>query len=111
MTLALPVYVFRDERFAAGEDTWVTVASLDRVVAVFGGSGLKGEAGLEAVFGGSALFKDDNGASFLGVWGERNGSNFRNRLRQSETTLAIVHEPPPARLVWWSTIPRRNRPA
>ncbi len=56
--------------------------------------------GLNSAFGGSCVFRnDDTGALFLGVWGERNASRFRNGLRKGGLSLEIVPEPPPARLV------------
>ena len=100
----IPVYVFRDGHFAPGRDTVMTAAPLDFVVSVYGGGGLKGEAGLEAVFGGSAFFRnDETGSCYLAIWGARNASHFRSRLRQSGRTLEIVREPPVARLAWWNT--------
>lgn len=63
--------------------------------------GMKGEQGLEAVFGGSAYYRDDaTGAAYLGVWGARHASRFRARLRKNGTYLQVHNEAPPARLVW-----------
>jgi hypothetical protein len=89
---------FRTKSFTRSE-TVATVASLDIVISVFGGGGLKGTAGVEAVFGGSAYFQNnDTGAAYLGVWGSRNGGRFRIRICEAGMSVAIVHESPPARL-------------
>ena len=102
------VYVFRERRFAPAGDTVVCAAPLDLVVSVYGGGGLKGEGGLAAAFGGAAFFRnEETGFSYLGVWGARNASRFRNALRR-RATLEIVRDSPPARLVWFET--RDTRP-
>ena len=106
----LPVYVFRTKDIAKSE-TVATVAPLDVIVSVFGGGGLKGATGLEAVFGGSAYFQnEETGAAYLGVWGSRNGGHFRSRLRQAGVLFTVVKEPPPARFKWFSTAKRGERP-
>jgi len=106
----LPVYVFRTKDIAKNE-TVATAAPLDVVVSVFGGGGLKGAAGLEAVFGGSVYFQnEETGAAYLGVWGSRKGGHFRSRLRQAGVLFTIVKEPPPARFKWFSTAKRGERP-
>jgi hypothetical protein len=98
MTEPVQIYVFRTKSLARSE-TVATVASLNIVVSVFGGGGLKGMAGVEAVFGGSAYFRnDDTGAAYLGVWGSRNGGRFRSRIREAGMSVAIVRGPPPDRL-------------
>jgi hypothetical protein len=110
MTEPVHVFVFKDKRFARSE-TVVSVAPLDIVVCVYGGGGLKGAAGIEATFGGSAYFCDyETGAAYLGVWGSRNGGRFRSRLRQSGITVKIVQEHPPARLKWFNSGQRGRRP-
>ena len=97
------VYVFRDGRFSAGGGSVVSAARPDIVVAVYGGGGLKGEAGLEAVFGGAAYFRnDETGVEYLGVWGSRKASRLRSALRRGEPALQVVAAHPPARLIFWS---------
>jgi hypothetical protein len=83
---------------------WDTdAASLDLVVSIYGGGGVKGEGGLSAAFGGAAFFRDEEtGVSFLGVWGARNASRFRSALRR-RAALSIIRDAPPARLVWFGT--------
>jgi len=104
-----PVYVFRDKHFAPAGDTVVIAATRDLVVSVYGGGGHNGEGGLSAAFGGAAVFTNDNeGLSYLGVWGARNASRFRAALRRSGAVLDIVREPPPGRLVFIET--RNMRP-
>jgi hypothetical protein len=108
-----PVYVFRDPgQFTVGHNALVSVAPNDLVVAVFGGGGLMDADGLSSVFGGAAVFKnDETGKLYLGVWGARNASRFRTALRRAGATLDLVGEPPPARLVLRTTKSRRpSRP-
>jgi hypothetical protein len=104
MSDRIPVYVFRDNgHFARAGKTVVSAAPLDHVVAVYGGGGIKGEAGLAAVFGDAAYFRnEETGCCYLGVCA-RKASRFRNALRRSGVTLDIAHEPPPARLMWFQT--------
>jgi hypothetical protein len=68
MTTALcPVYLFRSSGFAPSGDAVVSVAPLDRVVAVYGDGGVVGEGGLSSSFGGAAVFKNDaSGECFIG---------------------------------------------
>ena len=84
------VFVFRSPRFARGGGAVVSAAARDVVVAAFGGGGLKGEGGLQAAFGGSAFFRnDETGVMYLGVWGKRKASRFRTRLRLGGMVLEI----------------------
>jgi hypothetical protein len=97
-----PVYLFRDGHFAPAGDTVVSAAPLELVVAVYGDGGLVGEAGLAAAFGGCTYFRnDENGSSYLAIWGARKASRFRSVLRRSGAKMEILHRAPPARLVWW----------
>src|ERR1700746_202886 len=99
--VSVPVYIFRGGHFSPRGDTMVSAAPLDVVVFVYGGGGLKGELGLAAAFGGAAFFRnDETGCCFLGVWGARKASRFRNALRRSGAQLEIIPMHPPARLVW-----------
>ncbi len=104
------IHIFRTKSIARSE-TVVNVAPLDAVISVFGSGGVKGAAGLEAVFGGSAYFQnDETGAAYLGVWGARKGGHFRSRLRQAGMCVMVVKEPPPACLKWFNTGKRGERP-
>jgi hypothetical protein len=110
MTERAKVYIFRDGHFAPAGDTIVCAASRDVVVSVFGGGGLKGEAGLATAFGGSAVFRDeDTGLLYLGVWGSRNASRFRRALRDGGVASHIVRGPPPGRLIFFSTQDERPK--
>ena len=102
MTTALcPVYLFRSSGFAPSGDTVVSVAPLDRVVAVYGDGGVVGEGGLSSSFGGAAVFKNDaSGECFIGVWGARNASRFRSELR-AHMQIDVIREAPDARLAFW----------
>jgi hypothetical protein len=104
------IHVFRSEVFAKSE-TEVTAAPLALVVSVYGGGGMKGEHGLEAAFGGSAYYRDDTTeAAYLAVWGSRNASRFRRRLRESGAILQVLREPPPARLISSNSGHKGRRP-
>jgi len=101
---AAPINIYQYRGFPADGDTVVSAASLDVVTSVYGGGGLKGEAGLEKKFGGSAFFRNETtGECFLGIWGAKNASQFRNDIRQSSIEIDIIHERPPARLTWYKT--------
>lgn len=96
-----PIYLFRSSGFAPSGDTVVSVAPLDRVVAVYGNGGVVGEGGLSSSFGGAAVFKNDaSGECFIGVWGARNASRFRGELR-AHMQIAVIKEAPKARLAFW----------
>ncbi|WP_026792836.1 hypothetical protein [Pleomorphomonas oryzae] len=98
-----PVYLFRSSAFAPSGDTVVIVAPLDQVVAVYGGGGMWGEAGLSSAFGGVAIFRNDaSGERFAGVWGARNAARFRREL-QAHMSIAVIDEAPNARLVFFET--------
>jgi hypothetical protein len=104
MTERVPVYLFRDGHFARNGDAIVSAAPRDAVVSAYGGGGLLDSDGLNRVFGGGCVFRnDETGACFFGVWGARNASRFRSALRRSGMVLNIVREPPPARLIVWGT--------
>lgn len=110
MTTALcPVYLFRSSGFATSGDTVVSVAPLDRVVAVYGSGGVVGEGGLSSSFGGAAIFKNDvSGACFIGVWGARNASRFRSELR-AHMQIDVIKEAPDARLAFWGAEKDRSK--
>jgi hypothetical protein len=109
MNEPLAVYLFRDPRFAPAGDTAVCVAPLDLVVSVYGGGGHAGAEGLAAAFAGVAMFRnEETGARYLGVWGARKASRFRNALR-ARAALNVIREPPPARLAWFETRPPHRR--
>ena len=108
--LRVQVYVFKSGCYARSE-TVTSVAPLNAVALVFGGGGLEEAAGLEAVFGGSAYFEnEDTGENYLGVWGSRNGGAFRRRIREAGISVEIVAHPPPARLKWFNKGARGERP-
>jgi hypothetical protein len=99
------VYNFRSRSFARGGEAIVAVAPRDAVVHVFGGGGVMDADGLNRVFGGSCVFRDETTkACFLGVWGRREAARFRGTLRRAGLDLAVEHAPPPARLVLWTTM-------
>jgi hypothetical protein len=109
----VPSYLFRDGRFARNGDSVVSAAPLDVVTSVYGGGGLHGEEGLALVFGGCAFFRDDkDGPAFVGVWGARKASQFRETLRRAGIRTKIARRPPPARLMFYQTKSgRRPRPS
>lgn len=82
----------------------VTIAPIDRIVAVYGG---EGGGGLSDAFGGVAIFLNDaTGERFAGVWGARNASRFRREMRES-MPVVLRRETPPVRLALWSTHGKR----
>ena len=110
-TTLCPVYLFRSSGFAPSGDTVISVAPLDRVVAVYGDGGVVGEGGLSSSFGGAAVFKNDaSGECFIGVWGARNASRFRSELR-AHMEIDVVKEAPNARLAFWGAEKERPKKA
>jgi len=106
----LQIYLWRDIGFARNQDTVVSAAPSDAVIAVYGGGGIYGSDGLSAAFGGSVVFCDpDTRDTYLGVWGARNASRFRSAFRRRGITLEVIPEPPPSVLAVWSTR-RGSRP-
>lgn len=100
---AITVHIFRHPAFAPAGDTLVTVVPVACAMKAYGLSGLA------AAFGGSALFENiESGEKWVGVWGARNGSRFRSRLRQF-FMLSIEKRAPDARLARYTTR-RGNRP-
>jgi len=80
------------------------VAPANAVVAVYGGGGIYDSDGLNDAFGGSVVYRDpDTSSFFLGVWGARNASRFRNVFRQRGMTVEILREPPPAAIAVYGT--------
>lgn len=113
MSVVTPVYLFRGLT-GHGDFMVVSAARLDLVVSVFGGGPLHGEGGLVSAFGGAAFFKNEETSEcYLGVWGARKVSRFRQMLQGSGAALTIVRERPPARLIRLSSNkggrPRLNR--
>lgn len=99
----IKVHIFRHPAFAPAGDTLVTVVPVAFALEAYGARGLADG------FGGSALFENTaSGEKWVGVWGTRNGSRFRSRLRQF-FTLAIEKNAPDARLTIYTTR-RGNRP-
>ncbi|QFY60907.1 hypothetical protein FZ934_11060 [Rhizobium grahamii] len=108
-TLPCQVYLFRSAGFAPSAGTVVSVAQLDRVVAVYGAGGVFGEGGLSSAFDGAAVFKNyASGACFIGVWGARNASRFRSKLR-AHMEIAVYNEAPDARLSFWGAAKERPK--
>lgn len=97
------IYLFRSEAIAPGSSTVVCAAPVDLATAAFGSGGRHNEEGVRRAFGGNAFFRNsETGERFIGVWGARNASRYRTALRR-HARIAIVREPPPARLAWWGT--------
>ena len=72
-------------------------------MAVYGGGGHQDRDGVQRAFEGSAFYRnDETGECFIGVWGARNAARFRTALRLS-VAIAIISQPPSARLIVWST--------
>jgi hypothetical protein len=102
------IYVFRDKHFAPAGDTIVAAAPKDAVIRAFGGGGIKGTDGLQAVFRGAAVFQESPETDcYLGVWGSRKAAKFRTALKEREQDVEIVESPPPASLAWFQTESKR----
>jgi hypothetical protein len=99
----LNIYYFRGPHFAPSGNTVVCAAARETVVSVFGGGGLYHSDGLLSAFAGAAVFRDETGELFLGVWGARKASRFRSALKRSCPDIETLNEPPPGRLVLWRT--------
>ena len=56
---------------------------------------------------GAFYWNKDTGETYLGVWGARNASRFRTSLRRAGFDVAIIHEIPPARLIYTCANGRR----
>ena len=99
----LDVYVFRDSHFAPDGNTVMCIAprrAMERFMS-------KHE--VSKAFGGCAVYRRSLWTTYVGVWGDRNGSRFRRFLRERGSELAIHKEAPAnARLLWWVT--KRQRP-
>ena len=104
MADVLDVYVFRDPHFAPDGNTLVCVAprrGLTRFMS---------KREVSRAFGGCAVYRRPLWTTFVGVWGERNGSRFRRFLRERGAELTIHKEAPPsARLLYWTTKDHRPK--
>jgi hypothetical protein len=59
----------RSGKFARNGDTVATAAPLDIVTSVYGSSGLFGEGGVTAAFGGAAFYRNDKAVPPMWVYG------------------------------------------
>ncbi|MGD9478274.1 hypothetical protein V8U06_12010 [Shinella sp. G-2] len=101
------IHLFRSAGFAPSGDTMVSIAPVERVVAVYGGGGAFDADGLRAAFGGAAVFRHEGtGALFAGVWGTRNAARFRREMR-ARMPVVLHREAPDVRLVMRSAEDRR----
>jgi hypothetical protein len=97
----LPAYVFRGGHGSTAANTVVTVAPLDFVVSVYGGGGLKGEAGLAAVFGGAAFFAMRKRGTVFSAYGVlARLLALGTRFGAAAQRLEFIPQHPPARLIW-----------
>jgi hypothetical protein len=103
MTHRVTIYLFRDPHFARAGNAVACVAPVDAVVRAYGGGGINDTGGLAKTFGGAAVFRDDAGNVYLGVWGARKASKFRNALIKSGAEIEVSKERPPAKLAWYQT--------
>jgi hypothetical protein len=104
MANLLDVYVFRDPHFSPEGDTIVCIPPL---------RGMKrfvSKSEVSRAFGGYAVYRRSLWITYVGVWGERNGSRLRRFLRERGAELAIHKEAPAkARLLYWATQNERPR--
>jgi hypothetical protein len=120
MTARSKIYVFRDDRFAFGSDSWVSTAQLEAVAAVFCPSAPKdalrrdlirlaveGPGGLAEHFGVAAVFRVPGTDGFyVGVWGARKASRFRSAFRKAGMETWLIKAPNPGKLAWTYTTGR-----
>jgi hypothetical protein len=98
----LDVYVFRDPSFAPDGNTLVCIVPR-RAMKRF-----MSKSEVSRSFGGCAVYRRSLWNTYVGVWGDRNGSRFRRFLRERGAELAIHKEPPAkARLLYWTTKDKR----
>jgi hypothetical protein len=110
MNERVSIYLWRTGFAGRGSDTVVSVAPAEAVISVYGGGGIYDSDGLRTAFDGSVVYCDPDTQSFyLGVWGARNASRFRNAIRQNGAIVDIIREPPPAALAVWGTSIKRSR--
>ena len=97
----LTVYVFRDNGFSPSGDTVVCVADKRKIESTFG------REQFESLFFGSTTYRNDTTEEeYLGVWGERNASRFRQLLRDRGIEIQVQKaRPPTARCKLKSTRP------
>ena len=101
------IHVFRSAGFAPSGNTVVSIAPVEKVVAVYGGGGAFEADGLRAAFGGAAVFRHEGtGALLTGVWGTRNAARFRREMR-ARMPVVLHREAPDVRLVVRSGEARR----
>ncbi len=80
----LTVYVFRDNGFAPSGDTVVCIADKKQIESTLG------QGQLENLFFGSTTYRNDTTEEeYLGVWGERNASRFRQLLRDRGIEIQV----------------------
>ena len=104
MAELLDVYVFRDPHFAPGGDTLVCIAPR-RAMKRF-----MSKSEVSKAFGGCVVYRRSVWTTYVGVWGDRNGSRFRRFLRERGAELAMHKEAPAnARLLWWTTKDQRPK--
>jgi hypothetical protein len=99
----LDVYVFRDPTFSPDGNTQVCAVP-SRAMKRF----MSKKEVLRA-FGGCAVYRRPLWTTFVGVWGDRNGSRLRRFLRERGAELTIHKERPGnLRLLYWTT--KKERP-
>jgi hypothetical protein len=104
MADVLDVYVFRDPTFSPDGNTVVCVAPRR------GMKRFMSTREVSRAFGGCAVYRRTLWKTYIGVWGERNGSRFRRFLRERGAELNIHKEAPAnTRLLYWTTKDERPK--
>lgn len=94
------VYVFRSGAFARNCDSVVCIGARKQL------EGLLGIGMLSVTFFGYALCRDPTETEYIGVWGARNASKLRRRLRERGAQVTIHRKlPPEVRLHHFTTNP------
>jgi hypothetical protein len=97
MEQSVDVFAFRDGFAGRGVNTHVCVTDEAQTTP------LLSREEIDRLFFGYVLYKPMLGRSYIGVWGARNASRFRQLLRERGAELKIVRDRPPAPLSRWVT--------
>ena len=93
----MDVFAFRDGFAGRGASTHVCVADEAQAASMLS------REEINRLFFGYVLYKPMLGRAYVGVWGARNASKFRQVLRERGAILNIVRDRSPAPLSRWVT--------
>jgi hypothetical protein len=105
MDQTMDVFAFRDGFAGRGAGTHVCVTEEAQAASILS------REEIDRLFFGYVLYKPMLGRAYVGVWGARNASRFRQILRERGAALNIVRGRPPAPLSRWVTHGRQRADA